>query len=241
MNNDVTPPPEGPALPPKQPYRAPESKPVVTGLTPDPTPVKRHRNSALPSISSGVREILSTIGILATAFLVALLIIGFVFRSYQVDGPSMESTLQNGDKLIIWKVPRTWADITRHNYIPNRGDVIVFTESGLSQFGQQDSKQLIKRVIGLPGDRVVVSNGAYTVYNSAHPQGFDPDKTLPYGKNIPTTSGDIDVTLGPNQLFVSGDNRPDSLDSRAFGPINANQVVGKLVIRVFPINKAEAF
>jgi len=184
---------------------------------------------------------LSPLAMILTAFLVAFLIISFVFRSYQVDGPSMQNTLMNADKLIIWKVPRTWAKVTGHPYIPDRGDIIVFTESGLSQYGQDDTKQLIKRVIGLPGDRVVVSNGQYTVYNKAHPNGFDPDKTLPYGKNIPVTSGDVDVTLGPNQLFVSGDNRPDSLDSRAFGPINADQVIGKLVVRVFPIGQAKSF
>ncbi len=184
---------------------------------------------------------MSTIGILGTALIIALLMIGFVFRSYQVDGPSMQSTLQNGDKLIIWKVARTWARLTHHAYIPNRGDIIVFSESGLSQYGQVDTKQLIKRVIGLPGERVVVRNGSYTIFNSANPQGFDPDKTLPYGKNIPSTSGDIDITLAANQLFVSGDNRPDSLDSRTFGPINANQVIGKLVVRVFPISQAKNF
>ena len=190
---------------------------------------------------SGWREAASTVGILLTALVVALLIIGFVFRSYQVDGPSMESTLQNADKLIIWKVPRTWAMITRHDYIPNRGDIIVFTESGLSEFGQQDTKQLIKRVVGVPGDHVVVQNGVVTVYNKQHPQGFQPDKTLPYGKKIPATSGDVDVTLRPGQVFVCGDNRPDSLDSRAFGPIQARQIVGKLVLRVFPISQAKAF
>jgi signal peptidase I len=197
---------------------------------------------------SGWRDLLSTLGILVTALVVALLMITFVFRSYQVDGPSMENTLQNNDKLIIWKVPRTWADITHHQYVPKRGDIIIFTESGLSQFGQTDTKQLIKRVIGLPGDRVVVSNGVYTIYNKQHPNGFDPDKTLPYfdyGKNVPITTGSIDltrgITLGPNQLFVSGDNRPDSLDSRAFGPINTNQVIGQLIIRVFPINTAKLF
>jgi signal peptidase I len=172
---------------------------------------------------------------------VALFIIVFVFRSYQVDGPSMQNTLQNNDKLIIWKVPRSWARLTRHAYIPARGDIIVFSESGLSQFNQDNTKQLIKRVIGLPGDRLVLHDGKYTVYNTAHPNGFNPDTTLPYGKNIPVTSGDVDVTLGKNQLFVSGDNRPDSLDSRAFGPINANQVVGKLVLRVFPIGEAKTF
>jgi signal peptidase I len=76
---------------------------------------------------SGWKELLSTIAILLTSLAVAIFIIVFVFRSYQVDGPSMENTLHNGDKLIIWKVPRTLARITGHDYIPKRGDIVVFT------------------------------------------------------------------------------------------------------------------
>lgn len=209
--------------------------PQTTPVTTPPKP------QATPPQSSGWRELLSTLGILVTALLVALFIIAFIFRSYQVDGPSMENTLQNKDKLIIWKVPRTWASITGHDYIPSRGDVIVFTETGLSQYNQEDSKQLIKRVLGLPGDRVLVDDGSVTIYNKAHPKGFKPDVSLPYGKQITITSGNVDLTLGKHQLFVCGDNRPDSLDSRTFGPINASQVVGKLVLRVFPISQAKAF
>src|SRR5579884_4047167 len=82
------------------------------------------------SHSSAWREVFSTVAILLTALAVAFFIIAFVFRSYQVDGPSMESTLQNADKLIIWKVPRSWARITGHDYIPDRGDIIVFNETG---------------------------------------------------------------------------------------------------------------
>jgi signal peptidase I len=190
---------------------------------------------------SGWREVFSTIAILLTSLGVALFIILFVFRSYQVDGPSMENTLQNNDKLIIWKVPRSWSRITGHSYIPKRGDIIVFNETGLAAFGQQDSKQLIKRVIGLPGDRIVVNNGMNMIYDKAHPRGFDPDKILPYGKHIPITTGNLNLVLGPNQLFVEGDNRPDSLDSRSFGPINANQIIGQLVLRVFPIDNAKNF
>ena len=194
-----------------------------------------------PPKKSVFREILSTIGILAMAFIVAIGLISFVFQSYQVDGPSMESTLQNQDRLIVWKAARTWARITKNDYVPNRGDVIVFVESGLAQFGQDNSKQLIKRVVGLPGDRVVVQDGKITIYNQAHPEGFDPDETLPYGSNIPYTSGNVDVRLGDDELFVCGDNRPDSLDSRVFGPIKADQIVGKLMIRVFPANKVKVF
>jgi signal peptidase I len=229
---------------------------IVKTCMADKTPQKAHDNSGETTDSksehtrkeskeqkqqSGWHELFSTIGILVTALLVALFIIAFVFRSYQVDGPSMETTLQSDDKLIIWKVPRSWAHLTGNDYIPARGDIIVFSESGLSQFGQDDTKQLIKRVIGLPGDRVVVRDGRYTIYDQAHPKGFNPDTTLSYGKDIPATPGNVDVTLGKHQLFVSGDNRPDSLDSRSFGPINANQVIGKLVMRVFPIGSAKVF
>ncbi len=117
-------------------------------------------------------------------------------------------------------------------------------QSDLAEFGQQDSKQLIKRVVGLPGDRVVVANGVVTIYNKANPNGFQPDKTLPYGKDgktIPLTSGNIDVTLAKDQIFVCGDNRGDSLDSRSFGPVALNHVVGKLVYRLLPISNAEKF
>ncbi len=259
MNNDEKQPdtiPLPPAAPGHDPQQTPQPAPQYLPDQP-PEPPKAQSNSiehkphpqseSPPQIEtgpphrSGWRELFSTLSILVTALLVALLIITFVFRSYQVDGPSMETTLQNNDKLIIWKVPRTWASITRHDYIPKRGDVIVFNESGLGQYGKEESKQLIKRVLGLPGDRVVVKDGKYTIYNAENPDGFNPDETLGYGKDIPTTSGNVDVTLDEHQLFVSGDNRPDSLDSRVFGPIDASQVVGKLVIRVFPLNSAEIF
>ena len=230
MDNDIKPVHPQPTPHPAQP------------LTPVPVYDKpTQKKSQGGGARSAIRELFSTVGILSTALVIALLMIAFVFRSYQVDGASMQNTLQNADKLIIWKIPRTWARITGQAYIPNRGDIIVFSESGLSQFGQTDTKQLIKRVIGLPGEHVTVKDGNYTIYNKSNPSGFNPDKTLPYGKDIPATSGNIDLTLAANQLFVSGDNRPDSLDSRNFGPINANQVIGKLILRVFPISQAKNF
>ncbi len=188
-----------------------------------------------------IREFMSTIFVLVAALAVALSLIAFVFQSYEVDGPSMMTTLDNHDRLIVWKLPRTWARITGHQYVPQRGNIVIFVQSDLAAFGQPNSKQLIKRVIGLPGDRVVVANGVVTIYNKANPRGFEPDKTLPYGKVIPVTSGNIDVTLDKNQIFVCGDNRGDSLDSRAFGPVSLDHVVGKLVYRLLPISNAEKF
>src|SRR3982751_1920787 len=109
-------------------------------------------NTPPPKIMNNpLREFLSAFGVLITAVGVALCLILFVFQSYQVSGPSMENTLHDQDRLIVWKLQRSWAKLTHHQYIPGRGDVVIFTQSGLSQYGQENTKQLIKRVIALPG------------------------------------------------------------------------------------------
>jgi len=189
------------------------------------------------------KEAFSIGNIVVISIICVVILVSFVFRSYVVDGPSMEPTLQNTNGLVIWKVPRTWARITGNSYIPKRGDVIVFNESDLAQFGQPGTKQLIKRVIGLPGDRVQIVQGHYWITNSKNPNGFNPDQALGYDKQnqIPYTNGNINTVLGRNQIFVSGDNRTVSLDSRAFGPINASQIIGKLALRFLPLSKAELF
>lgn len=223
---------------------APEVPPVPPAEPPAPaTPALVRPGPSRQRQRSRWSEVFSTLIAVATALALALSLIAFVFQSYQVDGPSMESTLQNNDRLIVWKVPRTWARITGHAYVPNRGDVIIFNENNLAAYGQTDVKQLVKRVVGLPGDRVVVKNGHITIYNRQHPGGFDPDKTLPYGSehSFPVTSGNIDVTLGSNQVYVCGDNRTDSLDSRAFGPVNVRDIVGKLVLRIYPLSTVKKF
>ncbi len=189
----------------------------------------------------GTRNIISTILILVAAPLVALILISFVFQSYEVDGPSMETTLQNHDRLIVDKMPRTISRLSGRVYIPNRGDVVIFVKKGLVDFGSGGDKQLIKRVIALPGERVVVKDGVLTVFNKANPNGFQPDKNPSYTAAIKTTAGEVDVTVAENEVFVCGDNRENSLDSRYFGAIPAGDIVGKLSFRIFPINKAEKF
>jgi len=153
----------------------------------------------------------------------------------------METTLKNNDRLLVVKLPRTWARLTKHNYIPNRGDVVIFNHNESSSYEAGGKKQLIKRVIGLPGDRVVVKEGALTVYNQEYPGGFSPDKTLPYGSVITTTPGEVDLLVPEGTVFVSGDNRSNSLDSRYFGPVPANDIVGKLGLRVYPFNQTKVF
>lgn len=236
----VTPPSNAPEPTPAQQPVNVEPKVLSTMPTPSPiTPAPKHEDK-----HSNLRSTLTSIFILLMAPAIALVLTLYVFQSYQVDGQSMETTLQNNDRLIVWKAARTMAQITNKQYIPNRGDVIIFNEPGLG--GLEDNngnKQLVKRVIGLPGDKVVVKDGTITVYNDEHPDGFKPDSTLAYGNNnhIPETDGEMSYTLAANQLFVCGDNRPNSLDSRVFGPITTDQVVGKLIVRILPLSKAQIF
>ena len=217
---------------------APTPTPSPVSIPPRTQLTKRPNNG---SRREGLRSALSTIAVLLIAPLIALFLTAFIFQSYQVDGPSMRTTLEDRDRLIVFKLPRTWAKITGHDYIPGRGDVVVFTEPSLAQFGQDPGKQLIKRVVGLPGERIVVKDRVLTVYNSQHPEGFQPDKTLPYGKVIDVTPIEGEWRVGKNQIFVVGDNRTNSLDSRTFGPIDAHYIVGKLVARVLPVDHMKRF
>lgn len=190
---------------------------------------------------SGIKGVLSTIAILVIAPLIALSLTMFVFQSYEVDGPSMETTLQDRDRLIVYKLPKTIARITGNNYQPKRGEIVIFTRQDSAEFGSTRPRQLVKRVIALPGERVVVKAGNITVYNQENPEGFNPDEIAPYGEVITTTSGDVDVVVPEDSVFVCGDNRPQSLDSRAFGPVPMKDLVGKLTLRVYPFGKGQKF
>ena len=203
-------------------------QPPVAPISTPPLPKKKY---------SAIRGFFSTFLLIGGALAFAIFINQFIFQSYQVDGSSMEPSLQNSDRLIIWKLPHSWSRITGNKFVPKRGDIIVFHKPDGSD------EQLIKRVIGLPGDRVVVSDGVITVFNKDNPNGFHPDDA-PYGKNLPVTAGNVDVRVKDGEIFVSGDNRVPgaSLDSRSsLGNINLDLVVGKLVLRLYPFQSFETF
>jgi signal peptidase I len=225
-------------IPPKNRPDSPNAYQAPAGRADLPPAAGPPKATDLRPPESRLGGILSTLGLLASALLIAFLLNIFVIQSYQVDGQSMETTLQNGDRLIVNKIPRTMARIDGRQYVPKRGDIIIFNQQGLPGFIGE--KQLIKRVIGLPGDRVVVDDGKITIYNSQHPGGFNPDTTGDYRISQPTNLP-FDGTLKSDELFVCGDNRGNSEDSRSFGPIKTSQVVAKLVLRILPLNKSQSF
>lgn len=217
------------------------SPPPLPGAASSPVipPSSPHKNKQR---REGIKSILTTVLILLLAPILALSITAFVFQSYEVDGPSMEPTLQTHDRLIVWKVGRTWARITDEPYIPSRGTVVVFVKKGMYDFGSDREKQLIKRIIGMPGERVVVENGAITVFNDEFPNGFDPDQTLGIRHTITgETVGNADITLGSSELFMVGDHRNNSLDSRSFGAVSADDIIGTLSARILPLSNARKF
>ena len=170
-----------------------------------------------------------------------ILINTFIFRSYSVVGPSMEQTLYTGDRLLVNRVPVTFAHLSGKNYTPKRGQIIVFENPQVNT--ADESKFIVKRVIAFGGERVVLKDGHYTVFNDQNPDGFDPDKKT---KDVttPTTTGEVDTTVPENELFVSGDHRVGSysFDSRnGMGTIPLYDVIGPASFRIFPLTKIRTF
>jgi signal peptidase I len=170
-----------------------------------------------------------------------LLINTFIFRSFNVEGPSMEKTLYTGDRLIVDRLPVTWQQLQGKDYIPDRGQVIVFKNPkyvpGLGE------EYIVKRVIAFPGERVVLKDGSYTVFNHDHPNGFNPDDAN-HGEPGSPTSGAVDETVADGTIFVSGDHREGSFsfDSRnGMGTIPFYDIVGPVKIRVYPFDKMRGF
>ena len=188
----------------------------------------------------GLKDVLGifffVIAVIVGAWLINLLL----FRSFSVSGPSMEPTLYTADRLIVNRLPVTWSHLRGKAYEPNRGQVIVFKNPQFFE-GMQD-EYIVKRVIGLPGEHVVVKNGKITVYNQQNPGGFDPDKLHP-GATSPT-DGDVDQVVPANELFVSGDHRQEgfSLDSRnGLGTIPFEDIIGPVALRIYPFTAVRTF
>lgn len=151
----------------------------------------------------------------------ALFIRFFIAAPYIVQGASMLPTFDDLNYLIIDRVTYTLGE-------PERGDVVVF------DLPQNTSKALIKRVIGLPGETVIIANNSVTIVNEEHPQGFQLDEPYLDPENI-GGEADTHMTLGPDQYFVLGDNRKVSADSRIWGTLPREDIVGRVFLRLFPV------
>lgn len=141
----------------------------------------------------------------------------YVAQPFIVDGHSMDPTFNSTDYLIV-------EELTYHFKGPERGSVITF------KYPKDPSKYFIKRIIGLPGETVILTDGKVSIKNTAHPDGFNLDE--PYIKlpKLDTSS----YTLGPDEYFVMGDNRAGSSDSRSWGPVPKANLIGRPILRFLP-------
>lgn len=170
-------------------------------------------------LSSGTRAFLDWVVVVVVALLVAFLVRTFVLAHFVVEGSSMHSTLETGDRVFVNKLSYRMHD-------PNRGDVVVLHEvTGASE------RDLIKRVIALPGETIEMSNCEVKVDGrTLHEPYLDPEVVT-----VEDCGLDFPPVLVPeNHVFVMGDNRAGSQDSRAIGPIDENDLVGRAFVVFWP-------
>lgn len=150
----------------------------------------------------------------------------FLMQPFLVSGASMEPNFSTGNYLLI-------DEVTYRLRVPERGEVVVF------KYPNDPSVYYIKRIIGLPGERIIVKNGEIKIINKEYPDGIKMDEI--YLDTNLRTLGDIDSILDGDDYFVMGDNRSFSYDSRSWGSLPKDNIVGIVRLRLFPINSVEAF
>jgi len=171
-------------------------------------------------------SLLEVLEIAVIAVLAVYIVRTFLVQPFLVSGTSMYPNFSNGDYVLV-------DELTYRFRAPERGEVVVFHDP------EDYSTYFIKRVIGLPGEKVVLHDSTVTVYNKAHPNGFSLDESyLPPGTN---TAGDQTYVLSSSTYLMFGDNRPFSYDSRSWGPLPAKDIVGLVRLRLWPVNEITAF
>jgi len=158
------------------------------------------------------------------AFLIVLPIRILIAQPFIVSGSSMYPTFQDGNYLIVDQISYRFEE-------PNRGDIIIF------RFPKDKKKFFIKRIIGLPNESIKIDGSKITIMNDNHPDGFDLNEQ--YVKNL--AFDNMTVVLGNDEFFVMGDNRNSSSDSRSWGNVKENLIIGHVLLRLLPINQIGIF
>ena len=190
---------------PESPPSLPVTQPSTEG---SPLPPAAESASQGPAWGSILRELVETV----VLTLVIFFLIRTVVQNFRVEGMSMEPNFHDGQFLLINKLAYKLGE-------PQRGDVIVF------RYPRDPSRDFIKRVIGLPGETVEVRSGQVYVDGQALPDLVNTE---------PTAYSSGATTLGPDEVYVMGDNRPNSSDSHTWGPLSKDLIIGKVVLSYWP-------
>lgn len=151
----------------------------------------------------------------------------YLFQPFFVKGASMEPTFNDGDYVLIDELTYRFRDFAR-------GEVVVFRAP------PDHSQFYIKRIVGLPGEEIQIQNNKVTIFNQEHPKGFVLDESNYLDSSVPTP-GNLREKIGLDELFVLGDNRLHSSDSRFWGLVEKKLVTGRALIRAWPLNQIKKF
>lgn len=188
----------------------------------------RTRRNVVPTFSESAGSFIVEV---AKVVIISLAIIipvrYFLIQPFYVKGASMEPNFYDKEYLVVDEISYRFGS-------PERGDVVVMRNP------RRESDFFIKRLIGLPGERVEVINHEVNIYNRDFPDGMTLNESAYLSAGVQTV-GTVDVTLGRDDYFVLGDNRESSLDSRYFGTVKRREIVGRTWIRAWPVNRARIF
>jgi signal peptidase I len=187
-----------------------------------------------PRKSHWLRE---TVVVVVVALIAALLLRTFVVQTFYIPSGSMEPTLQIGDRILVDK-------LAYHLHGVDQGNIVVFRRPADENCGGPPVADLVKRVIGLPGETISLSKGFVYIDGKGLDESWLP--TSEQGTTFPGPSGTAYDLAKPyvvpaNDYFVMGDNRSDSCDSRYWGPISRSLIVGKVDVRVWPLTSFHFF
>ena len=190
-----------------------------------------------PANPRPTRWISEAIIVVVVAVLVAVLLRAFVVQTFFIPSGSMEPTLQIGDRILVNK-------LSYHLHGVDRGDIVVFSRPPAENCGGPEVNDLVKRVIGLPGDVISVSSGYVYIDGRRLDESWLPASEQ--GITVAGPAGNSSNLAHPYRVpaddyFVMGDNRTDSCDSRYWGPISKSLIVGKVEVRVWPISSLHIF
>lgn len=188
---------------------------------------KDKEERAVARRASWYSNIQETLRFVTTVGFFFIIIKSFLIQPFLVQQTSMVPTFEPYDYIIVDRFTYKFLDE------PKRGDVVVF-QSG----PENGNKYLIKRIIGLPGEQVLIDGSKTTIINSEYPEGITLDETYVQNKDDRTKKI---TTLKGNEYFMMGDNRPLSLDSRMIGPITREKIVGRTLVRLYPFSQISLF
>ena len=181
------------------------------------------------SRAAGWRQIREWVVVLISAVLIATVLRTFVVQQFYIAGPSMETTLFGDDRVLVNKLSYRFGE-------PSRGDVVVFDRITTNGDTVQHD-DLIKRVIGLPGEVVELRNCVVYINDAALDEPWLPAELREPASDADTRCGTPSVdptTVGADEVYLIGDNRPMSFDSRMFGPVSIDLIVGRAVVVIWP-------